>query len=166
MLFRSQDVGHNFIQAPGFTAGAFVGYEQLSEQLGGSTAAFPTRETPLLNDRWQGVRVGVGFEKTFLDGGTSLSMSFVGMPFVQFQSGAFTADGWGLQGNAAITFPIPGLQPGFSVSVFARDTYMTVSGNTGGPFSVPMDVKNNNFTAGTRINLNFSNEPSGTIIRP
>ena len=161
----TQDFGFNFIQMPGLKAGPFVGYHLFAETLGGSTAAFPAVEMPILNDRWQAARVGVGFDKTFLDGGSSISMSFVGMPFVQYQSGAFTADGWGLQGNAAITFPIPGLQPGFDVSVFARDTYMTVSGNTAGPLPVPMDVKNNNFTAGVRINLNFNNIASGVAVR-
>jgi hypothetical protein len=161
----TQDLGFNFIQVPGLKAGPFVGYHLFTETLSGSNAAFPAVETSILNDRWQAARVGVGFDKTFLDGGSSISMSFVGMPFVQYQSGAFTADGWGLQGNVAITLPIPGLQPGFGVSLFARDTYMTVSGNTGGPFSVPMDVKNNNFTAGVRLNLNFSNLPSGVAVR-
>ena len=160
----TQEFGYNVIQMPGLKAGPFVGYHLFTETLSGSNAAFRAPETSILNDRWQAARVGVGFEKTFLDGGTSISMSFVGMPFVQFQSGAFTADGWGLQGNAAITLPIPGLQPGFGVSLFARDTYMTVSGTTAGPFPVPMDVKNNNFTAGIR--LNFSNVPSGVTIRP
>ena len=160
-----QDVGHNFIQLPDLKAGAFVGYHLFTEQLNGSTAAFPTRETLLLDDRWQGVRVGAGFEKTFLGSGTSVSMSLVGMPYVTFQSGAFTADGWGMQGNAAITFPVPSVNPNLSFGLFVRDTYTTVSGNTAGPGSVPMDVKNNNFTAGVRGIYHTRDEFSG-LIRP
>ena len=84
-------------------------------------------------------------------------MSLAVLLIVQIQSGAFTGNGWGAQGQATLTVPLPGVA-GVGFNLFARGTYMDTSVNTGGALPTNMTIRNDNFMIGaglSTLNIRF-----------
>lgn len=146
------DVGMNVLQAPGFLAGPFIGYQITSEALGGARNLMPDVSSTILDTQWQALRVGLGVQQSIFGNGVVLGGTIAALPVVRFNSGTFVAEGAGVTGEVKLSFP---LATPYVISIVARDTYMKVSGDTGGAAPTPLDVKNNVFYGGLQMGVHF-----------
>lgn len=144
----------------------FAGYSIFNESLRGSLPG--TVEFPVNSQNWQSVRIGAKAEAplnlNFINSLYNPTLTFSGAfnPWVQTQTGNFTANGTGFQLEGSLSFPLntfmavptPTLN-GTNLDLFAKYSYMRATGDTGGAFPIPVESRNENLTLAATLKILF-----------